>query len=157
MTDSEISQLIYYISCDAQYKDTLTISKKTAIGLCEYFNRQKAEIENYSHNVRKMTDSIYKYQKEIEQLKEDNEILSSCVKQSFLIRVDGKSPLSNLKAEAYKEFAERLNEKVEKARQKYQRLCKEQGEEEDEAMNIHFRGIINLVNNLLKEKVGEDK
>lgn len=50
-----------------------------------------------------------------------------------------------------KDFAERLKEKVEKARQKYQRLCKEQGEKEDETMNIHFNGIAKLIDNLLKE------
>lgn len=40
---------------------------------------------------------------------------------------------------------ERILERVEKARQKYQRLVKEQGEKEDEAMNIHFRGMMNIV------------
>lgn len=40
---------------------------------------------------------------------------------------------------------ERVVERVENARQKYQRLVKEQGEKEDEAMNIHFRGVMNIV------------
>lgn len=57
--------------------------------------------------------------------------------------------------EAIKEFAESLNEKVENARKKYQRLCKEQGEKEDEIIEIHFKGIIKLINNLVKEKVGD--
>ena len=60
------------------------------------------------------------------------------------------------KAEAYKEFAEEASKKLEKVRQKYQRLCKEQGEEEDEVMNIHYRGIKRIVNNLVKEMVGEN-
>ena len=37
---------------------------------------------------------------------------------------------------------ERIIEKIENARQKYQILVKEQGEKEDEAMNIHFRGMM---------------
>ena len=41
---------------------------------------------------------------------------------------------------------------IENARQKYQRLVKEQGEKEDEAMNIHFRGVMNIV----KEEGGID-
>ena len=40
---------------------------------------------------------------------------------------------------------ERIIERIENARQKYQRLVKEQGEKEDEAMNIHFRGVMNIV------------
>ena len=59
------------------------------------------------------------------------------------------------KAEAYKEFAENSIERVEKVKLKYQRLCKEQGEEMEEHMHIHFNGIIEIINNLLKELVGE--
>ena len=40
---------------------------------------------------------------------------------------------------------ERIIDRIEKARQKYQRLVKEQGKKEDEAMNIHFRGMIKIV------------
>ena len=40
---------------------------------------------------------------------------------------------------------ERIVERVEEARQKYQRLLKEQGEKEDEAINILFRGMMNIV------------
>ena len=61
------------------------------------------------------------------------------------------------KSEAYKEFAENAVERVGKSRQKYERLCKEQGEQMEEAMHIHFDGIIGIINNLLKELVGEDK
>ena len=65
--------------------------------------------------------------------------------------------IANTKAEAYKEFAELAVERVDKAKQKYQRLCKEQGEEMEEHMHIHFNGITKIINNLLKELVGEDK
>ena len=40
---------------------------------------------------------------------------------------------------------ERVVQRLEEARQKYQRLVKEQGEKEDEVMNIHFRGMMNIV------------
>lgn len=40
---------------------------------------------------------------------------------------------------------ERIIERIENARQKYQRLVKEQGEKEDEAINILFRGMMNIV------------
>lgn len=60
------------------------------------------------------------------------------------------------KSEAVKEFAETVIDRVEKAKAKYQRLCKEQGEEMEEHMHIHFNGIIGIINNLLKELVGDD-
>ena len=63
--------------------------------------------------------------------------------------------IKTAKAEAYKEFAEISIEKIEKARQKYQRLCKEQGEEMEEHMHIHFNGIVGIINNLLKELAGD--
>ena len=47
--------------------------------------------------------------------------------------------------EIIRKTVERIVERVENARQKYQRLVKEQGEKEDEAMNIHFRGVMNIV------------
>ena len=62
----------------------------------------------------------------------------------------------DIKAEAYKEFAETAIDRVEKAKAKYQRLCKEQGEEMEEHMHVHCNGIIGIINNLLKELVGEN-
>ena len=93
-------------------------------------------------------DLINRQQAEIERLKKKVEELSDVLSDSIRIRY------KEAQSEAIKEFAESLNEKVENARKKYQRLCREQGEKEDEAMNIHFKGIIKLVNNLVKEKVG---
>ena len=59
--------------------------------------------------------------------------------------------LNAIKSEAIKEFADKAIERVEKARQKYQRLCKEQGEKMEEHMHIHFNGIIGIIKNLVKE------
>ena len=65
--------------------------------------------------------------------------------------------INRIKAEAYKEFAEKAVERVEKVKEKYQRLCKEQGEEMQEHMHIHFNGIIGVINSISKEMVGEEK
>lgn len=59
------------------------------------------------------------------------------------------------KAEAIKEFAENAVDRVEKARLKYQRLCKELGEEMEEHMHIHFNGIIKIIKDIEKEMVGD--
>ena len=60
-----------------------------------------------------------------------------------------------IKAEAYKEFATKTTDKVERVKQKYERLCKEQGEKMEEHMHIHFNGIIKIVKDLLNELVGD--
>ena len=59
------------------------------------------------------------------------------------------------KAEVIKGFANKAIERVEKARKKYQMLCKEQGEQMEEHMHIHFNGMIGIINDLVKEMVGE--
>ena len=56
----------------------------------------------------------------------------------------GKLPTLDEK-EIIRKTVERIVERVENARQKYQRLVKEQGEKEDEAINILFRGMMNIV------------
>lgn len=60
------------------------------------------------------------------------------------------------RTEALKEFVENSVERVEKAKLKYQRLCKEQGEEMEEHISILFDGIIGIINNLLKEMEQEE-
>lgn len=114
------------------------------IDLKNIINRQQAIIEK-SEKVEYIADkTIATLQAENERLKEKQEKCFYCTEQA-------NKKISEIKAEAYKEFAQKVIEKVEKARQKYQRLCAEQGDKEDEAMNIHFRGMINIV----KEMVGE--
>lgn len=104
----------------------------------------KAEVERLQKSIELMKGAkcVYSY---------DGETLEYCTTSPCPI----SKTVDQIKAEAYKEFADKTNEKIEKARQKYQRLCKEQGEQEDEVMNIHFNGIIKLVNNLLNELVGD--
>ena len=54
-------------------------------------------------------------------------------KENLIKRINTRKPM------------ERIIERIENARQKYQRLVKEQGEKEDEAINILFRGMMNIV------------
>lgn len=106
---------------------------------------EENEFEYFHNNTMSWYSEIRLAYMAIKHLQAENEKLKSAI-NGFRCYED------KIKSEAVKEFAENIVEKVEKARQKYQRLCKEQGEEEDEAMNIHFRGMINLV----KEMVGEN-
>ena len=92
----------------------------------------------------------------INRLQAENEDKQTVIKEqgkiiNGLLECQGKAIVA-----AYKEFAEKAVEQVEKARQKYQRLCKEQGDEMEEHMHIHFNGITKIINNLLKEMGGED-
>ena len=80
MGDNEIIKALYYLYCAAGYKETVTMSKETAIGLYEYFNRQKAEIERLECSVKQWEDTA-------------KDLLTS---------------RETAKAKAIKEFAERL-------------------------------------------------
>lgn len=44
MTDNEIIKALYHLRCAADYKETVTMSRETDVGLYEYFNRQQQEI-----------------------------------------------------------------------------------------------------------------
>ena len=80
-----------------------------------------------------------------------------CNSCKMIIEIENDSTYLNdkktedyLKEKLYKQFntrkpMERIIKRIENARQKYQRLVREQGEKEDEAMNIHFRGVMQIV------------
>ena len=104
----------------------------------DLINRQQAEIENYSNNTKTMSDSIYKMQKliesqqaEIERLKHEREVLIEDIHHSadqineqieeierLTINMNAfglgmkreKERADTIRAEAIKEFAERLKE-----------------------------------------------
>ena len=120
---------------------------------CIGANCSSFELQSYA------LDLINRQKAEIEKLKSENEILSRNADNAFQEGLNECRELfePEIKVEAYKEFAERLKEKVENVRKKYQRLCREQGEKEDEIIEIHCKGIIKLINNLLKEMVGEEE
>lgn len=121
---NEIVKALYFMRCAADYKDTITINKKTAIGLYDLINRLQAENENYSKNNQTMTSDILKLYKELEQAKAENERLKPLEKFSEFnshIRVEDMLVFAssleewmefcdNLKAEAYKECIEKVKE-----------------------------------------------
>ena len=107
-------------------------------------------------------NKAYKYYydeclKDLKKANTENERLKYCNETNISSIATLHERLKTAKAEAYKEFAEKSVERVEKARKKYQKLCKEQGEEMEEHMNIHFNGITKIINNLLKELVGDNQ
>ena len=81
----------------------------------------------------------------INRQKAENEVLRNCVEQNHITRKDGKSPLSlfteEIKTEAYKEFAEELEKR-------FALYC---------GMKIDFTNASKMLDNLLKELVGEKK
>lgn len=91
-----------------------------------------------------LLEKIKKLQDEYKWLDQESDILAADVNALNHF-------LETAKAEAYKEFATKTTDKVEKVKQKYERLCKEQGEKMEEHMHIHFNGIIKIVKDLLKE------
>ena len=147
MTDNDI---IKALECIASEKDVLCKNcaynkyyltkchKMTAKDALDLINRQKAEIER----LKAESDTIA-------------EDYSNLVIEKDELFDEAEKLIKKAKAEAVKEFADSAIERVEKVKLKYQRLCEEQGEEMEEHMHIHFNGIIGIINNLLKETVGE--
>lgn len=157
LTDNEIIKAlkeILEIMCvmgDLQKASTIS-------NALDLINRLQASKEHYQKMNARNLDNVMYLSKQCDELQAENERSKEQVKfaDNYMNNLD--KPLQEFraeaKAEAYKEFAELAVERVEKAKQKYQRLCKEQGEEMEEAMHIHFNGITKIINNLLKELVG---
>ena len=113
MTDNEIIKAfelcVYgdYAKChyECPYKRHCSKLTKDALDL---INRQKAEIENYSHNNKNMTDSIYKMQKLIESQKAEIERLRDVVDKTDAAYYRKVDEVRVAKAEAIKDFAETI-------------------------------------------------
>lgn len=101
-----------------------------------------------ARQAKDVLDLINRLKAENEGLQKENNILKTN-NQSMCMSMPNMAKAE--RAEARKEFAENSVERVEKAKLKYQRLCKEQGEEMEEHISILFDGIIGIINNLLKE------
>ncbi|MBE7092726.1 MAG: hypothetical protein E7365_06070 [Clostridiales bacterium] len=131
MTDNEIFKALYNIHCATAYKNTITISKETAIGLCEYFNRQKAEIERLQGEIGSLNK---KYPCTVD-------VGNNCLVYARSLD-DYDKLIGDISAEAVKEFAEKLKEKYAKY-------------EAYETLYAHY--IWHDIDNLLKEMVGDSK
>ena len=106
----------------------------------DLINRLQAENENYSHNVRTMTNSIREYQKALEQAKAEIERLREPTSASAIFELSKQQEraieehskyVAKIKAEAVKEFALELK-----------RIPR---------ISVYK----NEIDNLLREKVGE--
>lgn len=108
---------------DSEIVKAKEISLKEQI---EYYNERKKEVFDsyYRRNIEGSEDTleicvlresavlISKLESIINRLQAENETLRDVVKQNHLIRNNGKSPLSLIKAEAYEEFIDKFLEKA---------------------------------------------
>lgn len=116
---------------------------------------QKQEIANLEIELKAMRGAANSYKAENERLKETIEVLRPVVEQIHIIRKDGKSPLSlltaEIKAEAYKEFAEMFMQRAKETTINYVA---------DASIQKRKTGWLEIsktdFDNLLKELVGED-
>ena len=111
----------------------------------DLINRLQEENENYSKNNQQMTSDILKLYKELEQAKAENERLKT---QLYLEKYTDVAKRT-IKAEAYKEFAERLTDRI--ADHLDQSLDNPDGN------NYFITDVYTDIDKLLKELVGEDK
>lgn len=155
---------------DAEYA---TVRLDTLTNSLDLITRQQVKNENLkveNQSLRSAANSLKMHyeeaQAEVERLKKIEIKIDDFCRRLCRMRMLNGSAIASYedlqnyiqeeKAKAYKEFAETVIDRVEKAKTKYQRLCKEQGEEMEEHMHIHFNGIIGIINNLVKEMVSED-
>ena len=130
---------------------TLNASALWLDDLLQKIYRYEEENSNLTSDLTSLQNNLTSLQAENERLTTERDNEHRCY---LHICEDLKQAVNRnitAKAEAYKEFATKTTDKVEKAKQKYERLCKEQGEKMEEHMHIHFNGIIKIVKDLLKE------
>ena len=99
-------------------------------------NRQQAEIDNYSHNIKQLTEENFQLQAEIEML----EIRLKKERHQF---EDVAKMYDVIKAEAIKEFAEELRFRLSSGTWKHK--------------NVLLDDCKWIIDNLVKEMVGDDK
>ena len=160
-------------------KTKVALAKQKLIKVCRNLQTAKAEIERLQKNLEEAQIDIREWiakdkqsQAEIERLKEENNVMRDCIDQKHIVRKGGKSPLSlltaQIKAEAYKEFAERLKKEIYEAlksnyKARSERIDKYNIGETDEFISYCggkidcLRGLEDFIDNLLKELVGECK
>ena len=126
LTDSEVVKALKELLKELKGKKQLIVTEQGVKNLCyglqnfldlinrqdEEINRLQAENENYSKNNRQMTSDILKLYKELEQAKAENQRLKNAYKQcawerDAYIEIENTA-IAEVKAEAYKEFQEKL-------------------------------------------------
>ena len=117
----------------------------TNLGLS--YTQAKVEVEQWKEEANRYQNLYCEASAENEELRKENIIATQ--KRANIFEI--VNAYERGRTEARKEFAENSVERVEKAKLKYQRLCKEQGEEMEEHISILFDGIIGIINNLLEE------
>lgn len=157
MTDNEIKKALECCVGDNDGKNCFDCplweiddcQEQLLLDALDIINRPQAKVIKEQNKNSKLRNERNRLQAEVERLKDtlNATIAGQETFQRYIVTA---------KAEAVKEFAENAVKRVEKAKLKYQKLCKEQGEEMEEHMHIHFNGIIGIINNLLKEMVGDN-
>ena len=155
MTDNEIVKALYSMYRATVYKDTITMSKETAIGLYEYFNRQEAEVEALINGQETLQKYIAEQKAEIERLKRklvgyEPSIDSGLFSQMLLEQKEKaeafeKKWKAEVKSEAYKECIEKVKEKSKKT----EIVCS------GALITTNYAISAKNLNNLLKELVGD--
>lgn len=109
MTEAEIMKALYSMYCATAYKDTITMDKETAIGIYDLINRKNADIESIRRKA--LLDASSKFAGHSDY--HGDTILCTLICMGEGKAVENAKPLdiSKIRAEAIKEFAERVKAK----------------------------------------------
>ena len=145
MTDNEIIKALERITLYSGFTDDVS---NTLLDALELIKQQRENIERLQSMNRAKLDTIHDLQVEIEKLKEEVKDKERAYNDEFCLRKEWKNKCQELlqekqttKAEAYKEFAEKLKEKK---------------QEVFTAVNDSSYAVtVYNIDNLVKEMVGE--
>ena len=149
MTDNEIIKALERITLYSGFTDDVS---NTLLDALELIKQQRENIERLQSMNRAKLDTIHDLQVEIEKLKEEVKDKERAYNDEFCLRKEWKNKCQELlqekqttKAEAYKEFAEKLEEK----------LCDCRTVSDGEYCGFDCGDTHECIDNLLKEMVGE--
>jgi hypothetical protein len=133
MTDNEIIKAMECCSCNS-------------VDDCDDCPRfdvdDKTTVDCMCCLMREALDLINRQKAEIERLQKDINVVNNVIKNTFLLKADkNNDPFAEIKAEAIKEFAERLKEK--------------KFELNDQNEDIFYAVEVSDIDNLVKEMVGD--
>ena len=144
MTDKDIIEALEYCikyeecaECPCVKSQTKCVANNME-KIVDLIKHQQAEIENYSHNTRSLTESVTEMQKALKKQSAEIERLEKQFNSKYKWENMLDKKIKEIKAEAIKEFAERLKDNF-----PYKNAC------------YTFEGIEYRIDNLVKEMVGD--
>lgn len=104
LTESDVLRALYHMYCAAAYKGNVAMSSETAIGLYNFFNSQKAEIERLENAIINLDERYEKGYDEV--IKEFAEKTNKMITQIYNKHIFGNNDLNDEEKDAIINFSD---------------------------------------------------